>query len=228
MTAPGLITPTLAEALREYAAAQTARMHVALPGTVIAYDAGTGLADIELQVTDSFEDDDGDIVKEDYPTLIGVPVVFPRSKKAFFAWEVEPGDRVAVMFASQAIDPWIGTGTKSAPGDLRRHDLSHAFAVPGLYPMTEPVPAGDRQAGGAAIGIPGGNQIRFTPVGIQLGKNALQKVALAPPIQAAFAALWTALDNLPATKPVAAALAALPITWALLTDAVASGKVSAE
>jgi hypothetical protein len=222
MTAPGLITPTLGEALREFGAAQTGRMHVALPGTVIAYDASTNLADIELQVTDSFEDDEGDVVREDYPTLIGVPVVFPRSKKAFFAWEVEKGDRVAVMFASQAIDQWLGTGTKSAPGDLRRHDLSHAFAVPGLYPMTEPVPANDRQAGGAAIGIPGGNQIRFTPTEIKLGRNATDAVALASKVMAVFNAIKGA-----ATGDAIAAAVTTALTG-LGTGGVGSTKVRSE
>jgi hypothetical protein len=230
MTTPGLITPTLGATLEAYARGATQNLHVALPGTVLEYDPATNTADIELQVSDSYEDDEGAIVKEEYPTLIAVPIVFPRSKKAFFAWEVERGDRVAVMFASQAIDQWLGSGVKSAPGDLRRHDLSHAFAVPGLYPMTEPVPAGDRQAGGAALGVPGGPQIRFTPTGIKLGSAAATKaVALAQPIQTAFAALWTALDQVPVTKPVAAALAALaPFTWATLTSAVASSKVASE
>lgn len=195
MTAPGLITPTLSEALAEYAAAARRGLHVALPGTVLSYDADTNLADIELQVTDSFEDDDGEIVREDYPTLIGVPIMFPRAKKAFFSWEVEKGDRVAVMFASQAIDQWLGTGVRSAPGDLRRHDLSHAFAVPGLYPMTEPVPAGDRQAGGAAIGIPGGNQIRFTPTEIRLGRNATDRVSLESKVDAEFRRVQTTLSS---------------------------------
>lgn len=225
----GLITPTLGAILDEYAKAATQNLHVALPGTVLEYDPATNLADIELQVTDSYENDEGEIVREEYPTLIGVPIVFPRSKKAFFAWEVEKGDRVAVMFASQAIDQWLGTGSKSAPGDLRRHDLSHAFAVPGLYPMTEPVPPSDRQAGGAAIGVPGGPQIRFTSTGIKLGSAATKAVALAEPIQTAFAALWTALDQVAVTKPVAVALAALaPFTWAALTSAVASSKVTSE
>lgn len=191
----GLITPTVAEALAEYAAASTSRLHVALPGAVIAYDAETNLADIELQVTDSYEDEAGATVREDYPTLIGVPIVFPRSKKAFFAWEVEKGDRVAVMFASQAIDQWLGTGVKSAPGDLRRHDLSHAFAVPGLYPMTEPVPSADRQAGGAAVGIPGGNQIRFTPTQILLGKDAAEGVALGGKTDGEFTKLAATLGS---------------------------------
>jgi Phage protein Gp138 N-terminal domain len=226
---PGLITPTLAEMLEEYARGATQNLHVALPGTVLEYDPATNTADIELQVSDSYEDDEGEIVAETYPPLIGVPVVFPRAKKAFFAWEVERGDRVAVMFASQAIDQWLGTGTQSAPGDLRRHDLSHAFAVPGLYPMTEPVPAGDRQAGGAALGVPGGPQIRFTPTGIKLGSAATKALALAEPIQTAFTALWAALDQVPVTKPVAVALAALaPFTWAALTSAVASSKVTSE
>lgn len=195
MTAPGLITPTLGDALAEYAKAVRHGLHVALPGTVLEYDAATNTADIELQVTDSYEDDEDEIIAEAYPTLIGVPIVFPRSRKAFFAWEVEKGDRVAVMFASQAIDQWLGTGVQSAPGDLRRHDLSHAFAVPGLYPMTEPVPAGDRQAGGAAIGIPGGAQIRFTSSGIKLGTNATDSVALASKVMAVFNVISSALTG---------------------------------
>jgi hypothetical protein len=196
MTAPGLITPTLGETLEAYAKAATSNLHVALPGTVLEYDPATNTADIELQVKDSYEDDDEEIIAEEYPTLIAVPIVFPRSRKAFFAWEVEKGDRVAVMFASQAIDQWLGSGVKSAPGDLRRHDLSHAFAVPGLYPMTEPVPAGDRQAGGAAIGVPGGPQIRFTPTGIKLGANATDGVALASKVDAEFTKLSTTIKSL--------------------------------
>jgi Phage protein Gp138 N-terminal domain len=181
----GIITPELGEVLQEAANARALRMHVALPGTVLTYDAAKNLADIELQVDDAYDDDEDVLLTEPYPTLIGVPVVFPRAKNAFFAWAVEPGDRVAVMFASQAIDQWLATGARSAPADLRRHDLSHAFAVPGLYPITEPVAPADREAGGAVLGVPGGPQLRFTPTQIKLGKNATDRVALASLVEQA-------------------------------------------
>jgi len=219
MTAPGLITPTLAEVLEAYTRAATRAMHVSLPGKVLAYDAKVNLADVELQILSDREDDDEEIIVEEYPTLIGVPIVFPRAKNAFFAWEVEPGDRVLVIFCSQAIDQWLGSGQKCAAGDLRRHDLSHAVAIPGLCPMTEPVPAADRQAGGAAIGVPGGAQIRFTSSGIKLGTNAVEGIALGKKVDDELSKIAATISSL-----AGRATFGTPYT----PDSVASSKVRSE
>lgn len=221
MTA-GTITPELGEVLEYVASSRAARMHIALPGTVLAYDPDRNLVDVELEVRDAHENDEDELVVDDYPTLIGVPLVFPRAKNAFFAWAVEKGDRVAVMFASQAIDQWLGTGKKSAPGDLRRHDLAHAFAVPGLYPMIEPIAAGDRQAGGAAMGIPGGLQIRFTSTEIKLGKNATDPVALTSKVMSVFGVIANAASGDAIAGAVQGALTGLGLSG------VGSTKVKSE
>jgi hypothetical protein len=196
---------------------------VSLPGTVLDYDASDNTASIELQITDPVEDDDGNLTHESYPTLIGVPIVFPRAKNAFFPWEVEAGARVAVVFCSQAIDQWLTSGLKSNPGDLRTHSLSHAYALPGLYPMTEPVASGDRQTNGCAVGIPGGLQARFTSSEIKLGKNATHFVADAHKVDAELTDIATAIGTL------ATALSITPSPYIFTTpQSVACSKVKAE
>lgn len=103
-------------------------VHTAIPGSIVSFDPGTGLATV--LPTMKFKKPDGTTV--DFPQVTGVPVVFPQSmgQQATIAYPVKAGDGCLILFSEQALDQFLydrDTGT-----DLK-FDLSNAVAIVGLF-----------------------------------------------------------------------------------------------
>jgi hypothetical protein len=134
-------------------------VHTALPGRVEKYDAAKQVADVSLQIQHVNVSDSGKLVASKYPVLANVPVAFPRGGGCFVSFPLAKGDFVFVIFSEAAIDQWRAKGKESFPGDLRRHGLTGAVALPCLYPSTSPISdASDEDMtlgkdGGASISI---------------------------------------------------------------------------
>lgn len=110
------------------------RMHVAYPAQVQSYDAATQTADCVPLIRQQVPQPDGSYVMEDLPLVPSVPVIWPRVGAWFTAFKLTPGDTVQLLVNTSAIGHWrVGNGDVTDPGDLRRQDLSHAVALPGLY-----------------------------------------------------------------------------------------------
>jgi hypothetical protein len=91
---------------------------------------------VRRAITDSV----GNTQHEELPKLPNVPVLFPRSAAFSATWPIAKGDTVLVVFCSSAIGNWRESGDVADPGDLRRHDLSHAVAIPGVAPDGDVLP----------------------------------------------------------------------------------------
>lgn len=70
------------------------------------------------------------------PVLLDVPLVFPSAGGFTLSLPVTAGDEVLVVFSSRCIDAWWQSGGVQAPMELRMHDLSDGFAIPG--PKSQP------------------------------------------------------------------------------------------
>jgi hypothetical protein len=132
--------PTLAEIIREAITSRLLDVHVCLPGRVESYNEATQTADVLPMIRRPLVTEDGEVVHEDLPKLPNVPVVFQRTAAFSMSFPLVPGDFVLLMFSSSAVGNWRTTGDVSDPGDLRRHDLSGAFAVPGIAPEGSVIP----------------------------------------------------------------------------------------
>lgn len=132
--------PTLAEIVRLALDSRLLDLHVALPCRVVSYDAATQTVEALPLVRRAIEDTSGEVQHEDLPKLPNVPVLFPRSAAFSASWPIAAGDTVLVVFCSSAIGNWRQSGDLANPGDLRRHDLSHAVAIPGIAPEGETIP----------------------------------------------------------------------------------------
>ena len=130
-------------------------IHTAMPGVILSYDAGKGLATV--QPTMKFKKPDGDTV--DYAQITGVPVVFQQgmNQEATGAFPVKPGDGCLIIIAEQSIDYWLyGQETET---DLA-FVLTNAICIPGLFAKAivhpnktaeqEPLPAQSNQIQGGA------------------------------------------------------------------------------
>lgn len=70
------------------------------------------------------------------PLLGDVPVVFPCAGGIYLTLPIAVGDEVLVIFSSRCIDAWWQSGGIQMPLEMRMHDLSDGFAIPG--PRSQP------------------------------------------------------------------------------------------
>lgn len=128
-------------------------LQVALPGRVESYDATTQTANIQPLVRHARRLPDGTTEHEDYPVIPSVPVLWPRAGGWFLAMHLAAGDTVQLLVNSAAIGHWrVGTGEVTDPGDLRRHHLAHAVAIPGLATRGAKLRHAPAEANGMAFG----------------------------------------------------------------------------
>lgn len=101
-------------------------VHTCLPGKVAAYYAADQLADVDIMVP---------VNRIKIPTLIKIPVVWPRTAQAIVHLPMKPGDFVVVLLTEEAIGTFrANQGVMAPTEDLRRHSLSGAYCIPGGFP----------------------------------------------------------------------------------------------
>ena len=133
-----MITPTLAEIIREALESRLLDVHTCLPGKIISYDSSTRRADVELLLKRVLTNRDNDKVSfEEMPVLPDVPVYMNRGVNYFIQMPVETGTTGLVYFSEASSDQWFSTGQVSNPGDLGRHGLGNGFFIPGFFANSE-------------------------------------------------------------------------------------------
>lgn len=181
-----MMEPTLAEVIRAALDSRLNDVHVALPGKIVTYNPSTQEADVLPTIRRALPTADGGITHEDLPIIPAVPVVFPRGGGYSMTWPLAPGDHVLLVVCSSAIGQWAVTGITSDPVDLRRHDLSHAVAIPGIAPVSGPLPT----LPSAVLA-----EVLAPLTHLQVGQAAVSFVALATLVEALVGQLAGAILN---------------------------------
>jgi len=134
-------TPELSEILRNSLDSLSASIRVMMPAKVIEYDETTQLAKVQPLFQDTFPGK----TAQNLPELFDVPVVWMRVGLAVIYLPLKAGDQVALLFSDMSLDLWQESDgqTPLDPQDTRRHNLTDAVAVPGLYAPTNPIPTVD-------------------------------------------------------------------------------------
>ena len=113
--------------IEDTARAVVNEVHTAMPGEIISFDAGSGVATVKP--SGKFVTSDG---KElDYPVITEAPVAFPfcQSAGVGIAFPVKKGDSCIIIISEVELDAWR-SGAESE-GSLR-FDLTSAMVIPGL------------------------------------------------------------------------------------------------
>ena len=129
-------TPTMAGALQAVIQTALLQMNTCLPGEVQSYNPLTGTVNVQPSIKRKYVKD-AEVVL--LPIINNVPLVFPRANDAAITFPVKKGDSVLLIFSQRSIENWKTTGGTVEAGDPRHHDLSDAFAIPGVYPATAPL-----------------------------------------------------------------------------------------
>lgn len=134
-----MASATDVDVIREAIKGALADLHTCLPGQIVVYNPAKQTATVAPVIKRQMKKADGSKAHELIPPIHNVPVLFPRGGGTSILWPLVTGDGVLLVFSEAATAQWRSTGQISEPGDTRRHELSYAFAIPGVAPTTNPV-----------------------------------------------------------------------------------------
>jgi hypothetical protein len=121
------------EGLRSALDGRQARMWTALPGIVESFNADALTCTVQPAIKANVRSPDGSTQWVALPLLLDVPVTFPRGGGCTLTFPIAKGDECLVVFSSRCIDAWWQSGDVQVQSELRMHDLSDGFAIPGPF-----------------------------------------------------------------------------------------------
>ncbi|WP_043614303.1 Gp138 family membrane-puncturing spike protein [Chromobacterium violaceum] len=109
----------------------------ALPGVIQSFDPVAVTVVVQPAIQGVVRQPDGSAKAVNLPLLLDVPVVFPRGGGATLTFPILPRDECLVVFSSRCIDAWWQSGGVQIPMEMRMHDLSDGFALPGPFSQAQ-------------------------------------------------------------------------------------------
>lgn len=113
-----------------------ARVWTAMPGILQTYDPAKLTCTVQVAIQEKVRNKQGTWRDEQISVLPDCPVVFCAGGGFALTLPLAAGDEGLVVFASRQIDNWWQSGKSSPRTDLRMHDLSDGFFIPG--PFSQP------------------------------------------------------------------------------------------
>lgn len=132
--------PTHAEVAQSLIEQHAEAEFVSAPGTIQRYDRATQRADVVVGVRNHYQDPEGSgrLLREEFPVIPNVKVLFPRVGKWFVAMSPQEGDPVQLLVNTLSPEDWMaGDGRVVDANDTRRQHISHAVALIGMSVNSE-------------------------------------------------------------------------------------------
>lgn len=104
----------------------------ALPGVVDSVDLEKGTCSVQPAIKSQVTSKDGSRSWVELPLLVDVPIQFMGGGGFVMTFPFAAGDEGLVVFACRCIDSWWQSGGVQTQAELRMHDLSDGFFVPGF------------------------------------------------------------------------------------------------
>lgn len=120
------------EAFRVALEGGQSKVWTALPGIVQSFDAVKMVAVVQPAINGVIRNQDGSYSSIQLPLLLDCPVFFPSGGGVTLTFPVTKGDECLVVFSSRCIDSWWELGGIQGQAELRMHDLSDGFCLPGV------------------------------------------------------------------------------------------------
>ncbi len=111
----------------------SADLRVAMPGIIQGFDADEQTVTVQPAIQERVIDQDGNVRMVNLPLLLDVPISLPRGGGYLLTMPIQQGDECTVIFADSCIDAWWSQGGVQVQAEKRRHDLSDAFAILGVW-----------------------------------------------------------------------------------------------
>lgn len=119
---------------------QQSSIWTALPGIVQDVDLVNMVVSVQPTIQGRIQNPDGTVQWVNLPVLIHVPIVFPSAGGFTITFPIAVNDEVLVVFSSRCIDSWWQSSGVQKPAEMRMHDLSDGFAIPGPRSVPRAVP----------------------------------------------------------------------------------------
>lgn len=127
------------QAVRSFKARQ-ATIWTALPGIIQSFNPTEMTCVVQPAIKAVIFSQDGSAVDVALPLLLDCPVQFPSGGGLVLTFPLTQGDECLVVFASRCIDAWWASGGIQAQAELRMHDLSDGFCIPGISSVPNVIP----------------------------------------------------------------------------------------
>lgn len=158
---------TMAEVLLAAVDSRLAGVHTAIVGRVESVNRAARKVDVRPAMLRTLQHDDGTVTTEALPILPQVPVGQLRAGAARIDMPIDVGAWVVVLCFEQNIGKWLAAGGVSvSPGDVERHGLTGAVAIPLLYPDPETRTLPALHATDVVVAIEDGPELRVTPTAV--------------------------------------------------------------
>lgn len=108
-----------------------AQMWTAMPAIVQSVDRAKMTCEIQPAIKGVATDSSGVQSYMSLPLLVDCPINFPSAGGFIITFPMKVGDEVLAVIASRCIDSWWQSGGVQPPMELRMHDLSDGFVIPG-------------------------------------------------------------------------------------------------
>lgn len=118
-----------------------ASLWTALPGIIQSFNAQEMTCEVQPAIQGKVRNEDGSIALVNLPLLLDCPVIFPRGGGCSLTFPIRQGDECLVIFSARAIDLWWQSGGVQPPVEVRMHDLSDGFVLPGPYSQPQVLPS---------------------------------------------------------------------------------------
>ena len=113
------------------------QLRVATIATVVSFDEATQTVSVQPNVQEIMTPgDDAVPIAVTLPQLDDVPICMMRAGGWSLTLPIAAGDECIVIFADACIDAWFQHGGTQPQMDKRRHDLSDAIAIFGVWNQT--------------------------------------------------------------------------------------------
>lgn len=107
-----------------------------MPAIVQSVNFANMTCEVQPAIQGVTYDTEGNAQYVNLPLLVDCPLVFPSAGGVSLTLPIAANDEVLVIIASRCIDAWWQNGGVQPPIELRMHDLSDGYALPG--PRSKP------------------------------------------------------------------------------------------
>lgn len=120
------------EAIRAALDGRQTTIWTALPGIVQSYDAVAQTCVVQPALQGRNTNTSGHASFVNIALCLDCPVVFPGGGGVTLTLPIKKGDECLLVFSSRCIDAWWQQGGVQPPMEVRMHDLSDGFVLPGV------------------------------------------------------------------------------------------------
>jgi hypothetical protein len=143
----------------------------ALPAIFQAAGKGVQTANVQPAIQAELRDQAGNWTAVTMPLCVDCPILFPGGGGFQLTFPLAAGDEGLLVFSARCIDAWWQSGGIQPQAEIRMHDLSDGFFIPGQLSQAK-VPSGGYSATNAQLKTASGTVLfDLTPAKITINAN---------------------------------------------------------